>query len=76
MKPTIAETDAERAQQTEQELNGLKSFISDLHSQERAGKRFTPEEADVLGTEAQDRGTAIAGQVSQAAASLGIEIAQ
>ena len=76
VKPTIAETDAERAKQTEQELDGLKSFISDLHSQEQSGKRFTPEEADVLGTEAQDRGTAIAGQVSQAAASLGIEIAQ
>ena len=76
VKPTIAESDAERAQQTEEELEGLKSFISDLHGQEQSGKRFTPEEADVLGTEAQDRGTAIAGQVSQAAASLGIEIAQ
>jgi Imelysin len=76
VKPRIAESDAARARQTERELDGLKSFISDLHRREQSGKRFTPEEADVLGTEAQDRGTAIAGQVSQAAASLGIEIAQ
>ncbi len=76
VKPRIADVDAERANQTDRELADLKSFIEDLHRREQSGERFTPEEADVLGTEAQDRGTAIAGQVSQAAASLGVEIAQ
>jgi len=43
---------------------------------EQSGDRFTPEEADTLGSEAQDRATAIAGQVSQAAAELGVTIEQ
>jgi hypothetical protein len=76
VQPKIANVDASGAKQTDRELADLKTFIDDLYSRERSGKRFTPEEADVLGTEAQERGTAIAGQVSQAAASLGVEIAQ
>ena len=47
-----------------------------LRDREQAGKRFAPEQADTLGTEAQERATAIAGQVSQAAAQLGVEIEQ
>ena len=54
----------------------LRAFIADLHDREQAGKRFTPEQADTLGTEAQERATAIAGQVSQAAAQLGVQIEQ
>ncbi len=46
------------------------------YDQEQAGDTFTPEEADTLGAEAQERATAIAGQVSQAAAELGIAIEQ
>jgi hypothetical protein len=76
VQPRIAKEDAAGAKQTDRELGDLKTFIDDLYSREQSGKRFTPEEADVLGTEAQERGTAIAGQVSQAAASLGVEIAQ
>jgi len=52
----------------------LKAFVADIYGQENDGKRFTPEEADLLGAEAQNRATAITGQVSQAAAQLNIEI--
>jgi hypothetical protein len=50
--------------------------VEDLYSREQGGERFEPEQAEVLGTEAQDRATAIAGQVSQAAAELGVTIEQ
>ena len=54
----------------------LRAFVEDLYSREQGGERFTPEQAEVLGTEAQERATAIAGQVSQAAAELGVTIEQ
>ncbi len=76
LEPLVASVDKAQAAQTGEELGGLKSFIEDLYTQEQSGKRFTAEEADLLGNEAQDRGTAVAGQVSQAAAELGIEIQQ
>jgi hypothetical protein len=72
----ISTVDDAQAAQTGQELDDLIAFISDLYAQEDGGNRFTPEEADTLGTEAQERAEAIAGQVSQAAAQLGVTIEQ
>ena len=72
----MAEVDDAQAAQTGRELSDLRGFIGDLYEREQAGDRFTPEQADSLGTEAQERATAIAGQVSQAAARLGVEIEQ
>ena len=40
----------------------------------RAGKHFTAEEADLLTTEGQNRATAVAGQIWQVAAQLGIKL--
>jgi Imelysin len=76
VQPTLAEADEEKAAQTGRELSDLRSFVAQLYEREQAGKRFTPEQADTLGTEAQERATAIAGQVSQAAAQLGVAIEQ
>ncbi len=76
VEPAIAGIDEDRAAQTGRELADLRVFIAQLHDREQAGKRFAPEQADTLGTEAQERATAIAGQVSQAAAQLGVEIEQ
>ena len=72
----LAEVDPAQAEQTGRELTDLRAFVEDLYSREQSGERFAPEQADVLGTEAQDRATAIAGQVSQAAAELGVTIEQ
>jgi Imelysin len=76
VRPAIAGVDRAQASQTALELTDMKAFIADLLTRERAGERFTPEQAEVLGAQAQDRGTTIAGQVSQAAARLGIPIQQ
>jgi hypothetical protein len=72
----LAEIDPAQANQTGRELADLRAFVEDLHSREQSGERFEPEQAEVLGTEAQERATAIAGQVSQAAAELGVTIEQ
>jgi hypothetical protein len=76
VQPLIETVDGAQAAQTGQELDDLIAFITDLYEQEESGNRFTPEEADTLGTEAQERAEAIAGQVSQAAAQLGVQIEQ
>jgi hypothetical protein len=74
--PAIAKRDPAQSAQTRQELAELSSFVGALYKQEQTGKRFKPAQADVLGREAQERGTAIAGQVSQAAARLKVAIVQ
>ena len=45
-----------------------------LREQEAGGKKFTAQDADTLGGEAQDQAEAIAGQVTQAAGQLGIKL--
>lgn len=74
VKPLVETTDAAQAAQIEQSLTDLKSFVADVHEKELGGYQHTPEEADVLGSEAQNRATAIAGQVAQLAAKLNITI--
>jgi hypothetical protein len=76
VEPAIAKADGAAASQTGKELTELSAFIADLRAQEQEGRRFTPEQADQLGTDAQARGEAVAGQVAQHAAQLGIEIQQ
>jgi hypothetical protein len=55
-------------------LTDLKDYVSDLYEQEREGRRFTAEEADFFGTEAQNRAMIITGQITQAAALLEIPL--
>ncbi|MEZ5101076.1 MAG: imelysin family protein [Thermoleophilia bacterium] len=76
VEPLVAGVDEAQAEQTDAALDDLAAFIGDLQAQEQGGRAFTAEEASTLGAEAQERGTAIAGQVAQVAARLGIEIAQ
>jgi hypothetical protein len=74
VRPAVAETDAQQARQTGSELEDLESFAARLRDEEASGRRFTARQADTLGSEAQDRAEAIAGQVSQAAGRLGITL--
>jgi hypothetical protein len=54
-------------------LANLQKYVSDLYTQEsQEGKRFSLEEVDILNAEGQRRATAIAGQIAQVAARLGI----
>ena len=70
----VENEDPELFTQIDVGLDELLAYVNDLYRQEIDGKVFTAEEADLFGTEAQDRATEIAGQVAQAAALLGIEI--
>ena len=74
ISPLIAKEHAERAEQTGRNLGELVSFVTDVRDREARGERFSAEQADSLGTNAQDQAEAIAGQVSQSAADLGIEL--
>jgi hypothetical protein len=74
MKETIAITDSAQAEQTGAELADLVDFVSELYEQEKEGIKFKPEQADTYGADAQNRATAIAGQITQAAAKMGIKI--
>jgi hypothetical protein len=74
IEPQIAAESPQQAKQTKQELNQLLEFAADLRDREADGETFTPKQADQLGSEAQARAEAIAGQVTQSAQQLGIEL--
>jgi hypothetical protein len=74
VEPLVAEADAQQAEQTRQSLDELYAFVSDLEEKEAGGRKYTAEEADTLGSQAQERAEAVAGQITQAAAKLNIEI--
>jgi imelysin len=74
LEPAVDEANPALAQQIDVEMEELVAFVKDLHEKELAGTHFTPEQADQFGSELQSRATDIAGQISQAAALLGVEI--
>jgi len=74
MEPMIAGENAQQAKQTQKELESLVAFASDLRDREQEGEKFTAKQADALGAQAQSQAEAIAGQVTQAAKQLEIEL--
>jgi hypothetical protein len=74
VEPSVTKANAAQAKQTGSDLEGLHQFAVKLRDKEASGKKFTASEADTLGSDAQDRAEAIAGQVSQAAGQLGIKL--
>jgi hypothetical protein len=74
MRPVIAEESQAQAAQTGQALGDLLAFVEGLREREDDGHQYTAEEADTLGSEAQRQAEAIAGQVTQAAKRLDIEL--
>ncbi|MCS6888253.1 MAG: EfeM/EfeO family lipoprotein [Chloroflexus sp.] len=76
VRPRVETVDPAQAEQIATGLRDLKAFVADIYIQERNGRRFTPEEADTLGAEAQNRATAITGQISQMAGALGVPLAE
>ncbi|HEU5099426.1 MAG TPA: imelysin family protein [Roseiflexaceae bacterium] len=76
LSPLIQTASASDDAQIGKGLNDLKAFVADVYQKEQSGQRFSAEDADLLGKEAQDRATAITGQVSQVAAKLNIKIAE
>jgi hypothetical protein len=76
VQPRIAAVDEAQAEQTGRDLAALTDFAEKLRDEEAAGRKFDAEDAETLGTQAQDRAEAIAGQVSQAAGKLNIPLAE
>lgn len=70
----VAAADPQQAEQIGTSLERLRSLAERLERQEAGGRQFTPEQADTLGEEAQERAEGIAGQISQAGARLGVEV--
>lgn len=76
VSPLIQRADPTEDAQIGKGLTDLKSFVADVYQKEQSGQRFNAEDADLLGKEAQDRATAITGQLTQVAAKLNIKIEQ
>ena len=74
VEPQISSVDKAQAAQTKKELAELTAFAERLRDEEAGGRKFTAEQAETLGTDAQARAEAIAGQVSQAAGQLGLQL--
>jgi hypothetical protein len=74
IEPTIAAENPQQAKQTKKELESLVEFASDLRDREAGGEKFNAKQADALGAQAQAQAEAIAGQVTQAANQLEIEL--
>jgi hypothetical protein len=74
MEKTIAGENPQQAKQTKEELESLVDFAADLRDREAEGEKFTAKQADALGAQAQTQAEAIAGQVTQAAKQLEIEL--
>ena len=74
IEPLVAAESTQQAEQTRTQLAGLLAYVEDLRDTEASGHEYTAEQADTLGAEAQRRAEAIAGQVTQAAQRLEIEL--
>ena len=74
MEAMIAGENPQQAKQTRRELKSLVAFASDLRDREADGEKFTAKQADALGAQAQAQAEAIAGQVTQAAKQLEVEL--
>ena len=74
IRPVVANADADLDMQIDAGFTDLVKYVNDLFDKEKAGTVFTPEEADAFGTEAQDKATALAALVAQAAAKANIPL--
>jgi hypothetical protein len=74
VSPNVQAVDAAQDAQISEGLTDLKAFVADIYAREQGGKQFTPEDADLLGAEAQNRATALTGQIAQVAAKLNITV--
>lgn len=76
VEPQIASVETTQAAQLSKQLGDLKAYVQDVYTQEQGGRKFTPEEADTLGAETQNRASAIAGEIAQVAEKLNVQIVE
>jgi hypothetical protein len=72
--PVVEAKDPALDEQIQTGFADLLKFLDEVHTQEQVGVTFTPEEADALGTEAQDKAQALVALAAQAAQKLGLNI--
>lgn len=73
VQPAVVSANPELAAQIDAGLDEMMAFVTDIHAQEDAGTRFTPEQADIFAGQIEEMSASVAGQVTQAMALLGIE---
>ncbi len=74
ISPVLATGDTALDAAITSDFADLLALIGDTRAREEAGDRFSAEEADALGSEAQDIAERIVAQVLQAAAKHGVDI--
>ena len=74
VSPVVAPQDAALDSAISNDFNELITLVTETRDREAAGEKFTAEEADALGNEAQDIAERIVAQVLQAAAKNGVQI--
>jgi hypothetical protein len=74
VQPQIAAVDPDVATQIRTSLDDMVTFVQDIRDQEEAGMVFTPEQADLFGTQLQAQADDVAGQIAQAATLVGATI--
>jgi hypothetical protein len=74
LRPEVQAADTNLDSQIDSGFAALSTFVSDLYEQESGGKRFFPEEAELLGTQAEAKAATLVGYVSQAVALLDLSV--
>lgn len=74
VEPLVRSKDPAMAQQIDKNYADLSAFVDGLLQTEATGTHYPPDQAVVLGKQAQDQAQAITGQVTQAAAVLDIKL--
>jgi len=74
VEPQIKAQDAAAAEQINKNYDDLFNYVEDLHSKENSGTKFTPDQAELFGNDAQQQAEAVVGQVTQAATLLNIKL--
>ena len=74
VRPAVEAKDPAAAAQISHNYTNLAAYVQQILDQERSGKKYTPDQADVIGATAQSQAQAITGQVAQAAVLLNIKV--
>lgn len=74
LRPEVQAVDTNIDSQIDSGFAALVAFVSDLYEQESGGKRFTPEEAELLGSQAEAKAATLVGYVAQAVALLDLSV--
>jgi hypothetical protein len=70
----MTEADPAAATAIKRDLAALTAFVEDVRAREESGSRFTPAQADRLGSDAQAQAEQVAARVTDIAGELGVDV--